>query len=87
MLSPPAVVGFKGQEYHNILVATQIPHITGLAPIPYTGRNFLPHQEIEPALHTVVRIQSTKQVTRESEPQIIMRKGYARVSAFSFSML
>ena len=37
------VVGFPDQDYRYKSVAIEIPHDSGLAPIPYTGRKFLYH--------------------------------------------
>ena len=38
------VVSFLDWNYRYKSVATQIPRNGELAPIPYTGRKFLPHQ-------------------------------------------
>ena len=43
--SSQTTVNFVDRDYCYEQVATQITHDAGLAPIPYIGQKFLPHQE------------------------------------------
>ena len=53
-LSPYPLNDFLGWSYCHKSVSIQIHHDAGLAPIPYTGRKFLPQQGL---LHSIVQVQ------------------------------
>jgi hypothetical protein len=44
-LSTSAVAGFLDWDFDYKSVATQIPNDSGLAQIPYIGRNLLPNED------------------------------------------